>query len=99
MRQKAEELKSKNGNIQDLFIFKVHNKYRLHLLKDFRDKYKIEKNDIILIVKEANVACPGCNRKLRIPGLHMFIVKDKDFTIISKKFEEQEMPVKFVVTE
>lgn len=81
---------SKNGKIGDIFIFKVYDKYRLHLLRDFREKYKIDEGDVVLIVTETDVACSKCGAGVRMPGLRLFIVKKENFRVVSKKVEMHE---------
>lgn len=75
------ELK-KRGDIEDVQILKVHDRYRLHLNKDFRRLFDIDEGDRLIIVKDGPSDCPYCKKSLKLPGSRMFVQKKGNFAVI-----------------
>lgn len=76
------ELIKKTPSIEDLRILDIHDKYRLHLTRDFRNLISVDTGDRIIVAKESETECPYCKKKLRLPGYRLFIAKKENYAVI-----------------
>lgn len=80
----SEPIKKK-ANIEDFKTLSLHNKYRVHLTRDFRSLFDIAAGDQLIVVKEGQSECPHCNKSLRLPGYRLFVVKKEDYALVIEK--------------
>lgn len=86
----VEPLKKK-PNIDDLRVLVVHDRYRLHLTRDFRGLIPVEIGDQIIVVKDAKSHCPHCQKLLKLPGHRLFVVNKENYALI---IESSDNPVR-----
>ena len=85
------EVLKKRDSIEDYCFLRVRDKYRLHLVREFRSIFEVDVGTNLLFVKEPIVSCPHCNKPIRLPGNRMIPINNEDVTIIC---QDVEAPVK-----
>lgn len=81
------EVLKKRDSIEDYCFLRVRDKYRLHLVREFRRIFEIDVGTNLLFVKESMVSCPHCNKPIKLPGNRMIPINSEDVTIICQDVE------------
>ena len=77
----VDELK-KQGSVDDCIFLPVRDRYRLNLTRDIRRLFNGGIGSNLLFIKETSVACPHCNKQLKLPGIRVISINNNDITVI-----------------
>ena len=77
----VDELK-KQGSVDDCIFIPIRDRYRLNLTRDVRRLFNGDVGSNLLFIKETSVPCPHCNKQIKLPGIRVIPINNKDITVI-----------------